>query len=31
MALKIDAKFVGKVTCAFKYDMGNLANILRLK
>ena len=25
MALKIDAKFKGKVTCAFKNDMRNLA------
>ena len=28
MALKIDAKFKGKVTCAFKNDMRNLANML---
>ena len=26
MVLKIDAKFEGKLTCAFKNDMGNLAN-----
>ena len=26
MALKIDAKFEGKVTYAFKNDIGNLAN-----
>ena len=26
MALKIDAKFEGKLTCAFKDDMENLAN-----
>ena len=31
MALKIDAKFEGKVTCIFKNDMRNLANIHRLK
>ena len=31
MALKIDAKFKGKVTCAFKNDMRNLANIHMLK
>ena len=31
MALKIDAKFKGKVTCAFKNDMRNLANIHTLK
>ena len=31
MALKIDAKFEGKVTCAFKNDMSNLANFHRLK
>ena len=31
MALKIDAKFKGKVTCAFKNDMRNLANMHRLK
>ena len=31
MALKIDAKFEGKVTCAFKNDMRNLANTHRLK
>ena len=27
MALKINAKFEGKVNCAFKNDMKNLANI----
>ena len=26
MALNIDAKFDGKLTCAFKNDMKNLAN-----
>ena len=26
MALKIDATFEGKLTCAFKNDMMNLAN-----
>ena len=26
MELKIDAKFEGKMTCAFKNDMRNLAN-----
>ena len=26
MALKIDAKFEGKLTCAFKNDMKNLGN-----
>ena len=26
MALNIDAKFEGKLTCAFKSDTGNLAN-----
>ena len=26
MALKIDAKFKGKVTCAFKTDMMNFTN-----
>ena len=31
MALKIDAKFEGKVTCAFKIDMRNLGNTHRLK
>ena len=31
MALKIDAKFEGKVTCAFKNDMRNLSNMHRLK
>ena len=31
MALKIDAKFEGKLTCAFKNDMRNLANLYRLK
>ena len=27
--LKIDAKFEGKVTCAFKNEVGNLANFYR--
>ena len=31
MALKIDAKFEGKLTCAFKNDMRNLANFHGLK
>ena len=31
MALKIDAKFEGKLTCAFKNDMKNLAKFYRLK
>ena len=31
MALKIDAKFEGKLTCAFQNDMRNLANFHRLK
>ena len=31
MALKTDAKFEGKLTCAFKNDMRNLANFHRLK
>ena len=31
MTLKTDAKLKGKVTCAFKKDMGNLANMHRLK
>ena len=31
MALKIDAKFKGKVTCAFKNGMKNLANVHGLK
>ena len=31
MALKIAAKFKGKVTCAFKNDMRNLENMHRLK
>ena len=31
MALKIDTKFERKVTCAFKNDMRNLANLHRLK
>ena len=31
MALKIDAKFKGKVTCAFKNDTRNLANMHRMK
>ena len=29
--LRIDAKFEGKLTCAFKNDMKNLANFQRLK
>ena len=31
MALNNDAKFEGKLTCAFKNDMKNLANFHRLK
>ena len=31
MALKIDAKFEGKLTCAFTNDMKNSANFHRLK
>ena len=31
MALKIDVKFEGKLTCTFKKDMRNLANFHRLK
>ena len=31
MAMKIDAKFEGKVTCAFKNDMSNLVSIHKLK
>ena len=31
MTLKMDAKFEGKLTCAFKNDMKNLANFHRLK
>ena len=31
MALKTDAKFKGKVTCAFKNDIRNLTNIHKLK
>ena len=31
MALEVDAKFEGKLTCAFKNDIRNLANIYRLK
>ena len=31
MALKIDAKFEGKLTCPFKNDVRNLANLYRLK
>ena len=30
MALKIDAKFEGKLTCALKNDMRNLTNLYRL-
>ena len=31
MTLKIGAKFEGKLTCAFKNDMKNLANFGRLE
>ena len=31
IGLKIDAKFEGKLTCAFKNVMRNLANYLKLK
>ena len=31
MTLEIDAKFEGKLTCAFKNDMGSLLNFRRLK
>ena len=31
MTLNIDAKFEGKLTCAFKNDMRNLVNFHRLK
>ena len=31
MWLQTDAKFEGKLTCAFKNDMRNLANFHRLK
>ena len=31
MALRFDAKFEGKLTCAFQYDMRNSANFYRLK
>ena len=31
MALNIDAKFEGKLTSAFKNNMGNLAYFYRLK
>ena len=31
MTLKIDAKFAGKVTSAFKNDMRSLENMHRLK
>ena len=31
MSLKIDAKFEGKLICAFKNDMRNLANLHWLK
>ena len=31
MAVKIAEKFEGKLTCAFKNDMKNLANFYRLK
>ena len=31
MSMRSDAKFEEKVTCAFKNDMRNLANVRRLK
>ena len=31
MALKIDAKFEGKLTCAFQNDIRNLTSLHRLK
>ena len=31
MALNIDAKFEGQLTCAFKNEMKNLENFHRLK
>ena len=31
MMLKIDTKFEGKLTCAFKNEMRNLANFHRMK
>ena len=31
MALKIDVKFEGKLTCAFKNEMRNFTNFHRLK
>ena len=31
MAVRIAEKFEGKLTCAFKNDMKNLANFYRLK
>ena len=31
MAVNIDAKFEGKLACAFKIDMDNIANLQRLK
>ena len=31
MALRINAKFEGKLTCAFQNDMRNLANFYRMK
>ena len=31
MALKIDVKFKGKMTCAFKNGMRDLANLHELK
>ena len=31
MTLKIDAEFEGRLICAFKNDMRNLANFHRLK
>ena len=31
MALRLDAKFEGKLTCAFENDMKNLENFQRLR
>ena len=31
IALKVDAKFLSKLTCAFKNDMTNLANFHMLR
>ena len=31
MALRLDAKFEGKLTCAFENDMKNLGNFQRLR